>query len=54
MAVCRKRRRKKVGDRLDFGGLPGYAPVMPVTDCAGTVFAHRGGRMPAPLNSLKN
>ena len=45
---------KKVGDRLEFGGLLGYAPVMPVNTCAGTVFARRGGRMPAPLNSLKN
>ncbi len=43
-----------VGDRLDFGGLLGYAPVMPVREGAGNVFAHRGGRMPAPLNSLKN
>ena len=45
---------KKVGDRLEFGGLLGYAPVMPVREGAGHVFAHRGGRMPAPLNSLKN
>ena len=45
---------KQVGDRLDFGGLLGYAPVMPVNQHAGSVFAHRGGRMPAPLNSLKN
>ena len=45
---------KKVGDRLDFGGLLGYAPVMPVNAHAGTVFADRGGRIPAPLNSLKN
>ena len=45
---------KKVGDRLEFGGLLGYAPVMPVNGHAGTVFAHRGGRMPAPINSLKN
>lgn len=45
---------KKPGDRLDFGGLLGYAPVMPVNEHAGTVFAHRGGRMPAPLNALKN
>ncbi len=45
---------KQVGERLDFGGLLGYAPVMPVNQNAGTVFAHRGGRMPAPLNSLKN
>ena len=45
---------KGVGDRLEFGGLLGYAPIMPVNAHAGTVFAHRGGRMPAPINSLKN
>ena len=45
---------KTVGDQLDFGGLLGYAPVMPVNQFAGTTVAHRGGRMPAPLNSLKN
>lgn len=45
---------KKVGDRLEFGGLLGYAPVMAVNEFAGTVFAHRGGRIPAPINSLKN
>ena len=45
---------KTVGDQLDFGGLLGFAPVMPVNQFAGTTFAHRGGRMPAPLNSLKN
>ena len=44
----------KVGDMLEFGGLMGSAPVMPLNEHAGTVFAHRGGRMPAPLNSLKN
>ncbi len=45
---------KEVGDYLNFGGLLGKAPVMPVNQHAGTVFAHRGGRMPAPINSLKN
>jgi hypothetical protein len=45
---------KKVGDRLDFGGLLGAAPVMPINQWAGTVFARRGGRMPAPLQSLRN
>lgn len=45
---------KSVGDTLDFGGLLGRAPVMAVNQNAGSVFAHRGGRMPAPLNSLKN
>lgn len=42
------------GDVLEFGGLFGSAPVMPVNQFAGTVLAHRGGRFPAPLNSLKN
>ena len=45
---------KKPGDTLNFGGLLGYAPVMPVNQHAGSVFARRGGRIPAPLNSLKN
>ena len=45
---------KKEGDLLSFGGLLGDAPVMPVNQHAGTVFAHRGGRFPAPINSLKN
>jgi uncharacterized protein (UPF0210 family) len=44
----------KEGDLLEFGGLFGSAPVMPVNRFAGTVFAHRGGRFPAPLNSLRN
>ena len=45
---------KKAGDTLEFGGLLGSAPIMPVNEHAGTVFARRGGRFPAPLNSLKN
>ena len=45
---------KKVGDKVEFGGLLGYAPVMEVNGHAGEVFAHRGGRFPAPINSLKN
>jgi uncharacterized protein (UPF0210 family) len=44
----------KEGDVLEFGGLFGSAPVMPVNAFAGSVLAHRGGRFPAPLNSLKN
>ncbi len=44
----------KEGDVLEFGGLFGSAPVMPVNRFAGHVFAHRGGRFPAPLNSLRN
>ncbi|MBF0910992.1 MAG: PFL family protein [Atopobium sp.] len=42
------------GDVLEFGGLFGSAPIMPVNQFSGTVLAHRGGRFPAPLNSLKN
>lgn len=45
---------KTAGDLLQFGGLLGSAPVMPVNQYAGTVFARRGGRFPAPLNSLRN
>ena len=45
---------KKVGERLEFGGLFGSAPVQELNPNAGYVFAHRGGRIPAPLNSLKN
>ncbi|MDR1013840.1 MAG: PFL family protein, partial [Coriobacteriales bacterium] len=41
---------KTAGERLEFGGLLGSAPVMEVNRHAGTVFAHRGGRFPAPLN----
>ena len=45
---------KVVGDRVRFGGLLGEAPVMAVNEWAGTVFARRGGRFPAPLQSLRN
>lgn len=45
---------KGVGDFVDFGGLLGRAPVMPVNAYAGTIFAHRGGRIPAPIQALKN
>ncbi len=45
---------KGVGDHVSFGGLLGEAPVMPVNQWAGDVFARRGGRLPAPLQSLKN
>ena len=45
---------KREGEMLEFGGLFGSAPVMAVNAFAGSVFAHRGGRFPAPLNSLRN
>lgn len=44
----------EVGSRLEFGGLLGSAPVMPVHDCSSERFIARGGRIPAPLHSLKN
>jgi uncharacterized protein (UPF0210 family) len=45
---------KQVGERLDFGGLLGSAPVLAVNRHAGHILAHRGGRFPAPLGSLRN
>ena len=45
---------KTVGDTVDFGGLLGTAPVMPVNPCSPKTFIARGGRIPAPLHSLKN
>jgi len=45
---------KSAGDTVDFGGLLGAAPVMDVSPWAGTTLARRGGRFPAPLNSLRN
>ena len=45
---------KQVGETLEFGGLFGRAPVQEINGHAGYVFAHRGGRIPAPINSLKN
>ena len=45
---------KVVGDRVEMGGLLGSAPVMPVHDKGSELFVARGGRIPAPLQSLKN
>mgnify|MGYP002579584593 CR=1 FL=1 len=45
---------KKAGDVVNFGGLFGYAPVMPVNAAANDEFIERGGRIPAPLHSLRN
>ena len=44
----------KVGDSVDFGGLLGTAPIMPVHPERATDFIARGGHIPAPLHSLKN
>ncbi|MFA5041256.1 MAG: PFL family protein [Bdellovibrionales bacterium] len=45
---------KKVGDRVEFGGLLGYCPVMAVSRFKSDDFIARGGRIPAPLRSLTN
>ena len=45
---------KKAGDTVEFGGLLGYAPIMPVNTCNNAEFIARGGRIPAPLHSLRN
>ena len=45
---------KGVGDTVEFGGLLGYAPVMPVNQKSCEVFVNRGGRIPAPIHSFKN
>ncbi len=45
---------KSVGDRVDFGGLLGSAPVMPLHSGSAAEFVARGGRIPAPLHSLRN
>ena len=45
---------KKVGETVEFGGLLGYAPVMPVNRFSCEAFVNRGGRIPAPIHSFKN
>ena len=45
---------KGVGETVEFGGLLGYAPIMPVNRFGCDVFINRGGRIPAPIHSFKN
>ena len=45
---------KADNDKLSFGGLFGYGPIMPISKLKPNVFINRGGQIPAPLNSLKN
>ena len=45
---------KGVGETVEFGGLLGYAPVMPVNTFRCDDFINRGGRIPAPIHSFKN
>ncbi|WP_407706375.1 PFL family protein [Actinotignum urinale] len=44
----------KEGDSVDFGGLLGKAPIMPVSPYSSEVFASRGGHIPAPVHAFKN
>ena len=45
---------KVAGDTVDFGGLLGHAPIMNLNTCSPAKFIARGGRIPAPIHSLKN
>ena len=45
---------KEVGDTVEFGGLLGYAPVMPVNRFSCEALVNRKGRIPAPIHSFKN
>ena len=45
---------KQVGDTLEFGGLLGSGPVMPINTKSSAKFINRGGRIPAPMHSIKN
>ena len=45
---------KTVGDNVEFGGLLGHAPIMPVNSFSCEAFVNRGGRIPAPIHSFKN
>ena len=44
----------KPGDNVEFGGLLGHAPVIPLNRFGSAEFIQRGGRIPAPLHSLRN
>ena len=45
---------KTVGDQAEFGGLLGYAPIMPVNRFDCSAFVNREGRIPAPIHSFRN
>lgn len=45
---------KGIGEQVEFGGLLGYAPIMPVNNYKCDAFIARGGRIPAPIHSFKN
>jgi uncharacterized protein (UPF0210 family) len=45
---------KGVGESVEFGGLLGYAPIMKLNENSSEAFIARGGRIPAPIHSLRN
>jgi uncharacterized protein (UPF0210 family) len=45
---------KRVGEMVEFGGLLGHAPIIPVSTLDSSAFIRRGGRIPAPLQGLRN
>ena len=45
---------KSAGETVTFGGLLGYAPIMQVNKFDCSAFINRGGRIPAPIHSVKN
>ena len=45
---------KDVGETAEFGGLLGYAPIIPVNEFDCSAFINRQGRIPAPIHSFKN
>ena len=45
---------KQEGEALNFGGLLGYGPVMPIRNVSAKIMVNRGGRIPSPIHSLKN
>ena len=45
---------RKAGEELNFGGLLGKGPIMDINTKSPSVFVNRGGRIPAPMHSLKN
>ena len=45
---------KTIGDSVDFGGLLGYSPIVKLNTYSPAKFIARGGRIPAPIHSLKN
>ena len=44
----------KIGDTVEFGGLLGSGPVMDINRFSNEKFIKRGGRIPAPINGMKN